>query len=146
MKEYFYNASNNKNNSKSLHPTSAHNYDSMTSTLSPNSSPINPPPTFLYPDKLPKYIEQKDDIVTKKPTEKNKHKNKTKNKIGKNKNKNKKINKKNNNKNDEKNVKEKNVKKKKSNKDITREKFMKKRVKTYSKKNRTKQPKENNSN
>ena len=98
---FFDNASNNKNNSKSLYPTSAHNYDSMTSTLSPNSSPINPPPTFLYPDKLPKYIEQKDDIVTKKPTEKNKHKNKTKNKIGKNKNK------KNNDKNDEKRMKEK---------------------------------------
>ena len=68
----------------------------MTSTLFPNSSPINTPPTFIYPYKLPKHIEQKDDIVTKKPTEKNKHKNKTKNKIGKNKTKNKNINNKNN--------------------------------------------------
>ena len=73
---FFDNASNNKNNVKSLHPTSAHNYDSLTSTttLSPNSSPVNLPPTMLYPDKLPKYVEQTDDIDMKKMREKNKNK------------------------------------------------------------------------
>ena len=72
----FDSVSNVEDNSKSLYPTSAHNYDSLTSTttLSPNSSPVNLPPTMLYPDKLPKYVEQTDDIDMKKMREKNKNK------------------------------------------------------------------------
>ena len=127
----FDHASKNQNNSTSLHPTSAYNYDSMTRTLSPTSSLINPPPTLLYPDKLPKYIKEKDDIDTRKPREKNKNK-------GKNKNAKKKK------KNDKEIKKVKNANKKESNgidKDITREKYMKKRVKQYDKKYQSKENK-----
>ena len=150
----FDSVSNDENNRKSLHPTSAHNYNSLTSTLSPNSSPVNPPPTILYPDKLPKYIEQKDDIDMKKSREKNKNKGKNKkgkkkNKNEKTKNKNKKTKNKKKRKNDMKNKKEKNMKKKESNgidKNIIREKSTKKKVKQNNAKNLKRQPKENNSN
>ena len=61
---------------------------SMTKTLSPNSSPINPTPTFLKLEQLPKHIEEKEDMDTKKPRERNKNKEEDK-KVKKNKNKNK---------------------------------------------------------
>ena len=93
------NAFNNENNSKSLHPTSSYSYDFMTSTLSPTSSLFNDPPMLLYPKKLPKYIEQKDNIDMKKSAKKNKNKKKKK---SKKKNKNKKINNKKKKKNDRK--------------------------------------------
>ena len=147
------NASNNENanenNSKSLYPTSAHNYNSPNNSLSPTpitTELINPPPTLLYPEKLPKYIEQRDDINKEKSSEKNKKNRKDKN--GKIKNENKTKNNKKKNRNDKKKREEKQLKKKESNKihgNIIGAKFIKKRVKQNKRKYLNGQSKENNS-
>ena len=90
--------SSDENDSMSLHPTIQALYDTK-STISPNESLYptpskielsNPPPTLLYPDKLPKFIQQKDDKhKNKKKRKKRKKKHRKKNrksKLGKNKN------------------------------------------------------------